>query len=80
MFADLLPVAAEGGLLGVVVTVFGLLHRSATRAAEATVHAYREQTADWRTTARLEREAHDETRRQLLHVLAPLRTTAESAP
>jgi hypothetical protein len=65
MLADLLPVAAQGGLLAAVAGVFGLLHRSAVR-------AYREQTADWREAFALERAAHEETRRQLLHVLAPL--------
>jgi len=72
MLADLLPIAAEGGLLGIVAGVFGLLHRSAVR-------AYKEQTADWRESCRLERAAHEETRRQLMHVLAPLRTSAEGA-
>jgi hypothetical protein len=72
MLADLLPVAAEAGLLGIVATIFGMLHRSA-------VAAYKQQTADWRETARLERQAHEQTRQQLLHVLAPLRSTAENA-
>jgi hypothetical protein len=72
MLADLLPVAAEAGLLGIVATIFGMLHRSA-------VAAYKQQTADWRETARLERQAHEQARQQLMHVLAPLRTTAGSA-
>lgn len=65
MLEALVPIAAEGGLLGVVAGIFGLMHRSVVR-------AYREQTADWRETARLERDAHQQTREQLLRVLAPL--------
>lgn len=71
-FAELVPIAAEAGLLGVIAGIFGMLHRSA-------VKAYREQTADWKETARLEREAHDRTREQLLQVLRPLQHSAEQA-
>lgn len=66
-----MPFLAEGGIYGATAFVFGLLHRSAIR-------AYREQTADWRETARLERAAHDATRAQLLRVLAPLSERAAS--
>lgn len=71
MWQELIPILAEGGLLGIVAFIFGVLHRSA-------IAAYRQQTADWREAARLEREAHDATREQLLQVLAPLSERAVS--
>lgn len=69
---ELVALLIQGGIIGAVASVFGMLHRSAVRAHER-------RADDWRSAFELERHRADEATRQLATLLGAVRETASAA-
>lgn len=61
---------AQGGMLGAITTIFGMLHRSA-------VNAYREMANVHREIAAVERQRADTAHSQMMQLLVPIRQAGE---
>jgi hypothetical protein len=70
--AELVPLLAEGGILGAVIWAMIVLHRSA-------ITAHKQRADEWQAAYQAERALSAEQARQLAHVLGGMRDPAEAA-
>lgn len=68
---ELLPILAQGGIIGAVIWALAAFHRSA-------VNAHKQRADEWQKAYAIEKTGRDEDRRQLYHLLSPLKDAAQS--